>query len=437
MNHIETRRIKQTAIFVMALWLALGATVSAAKQTITVWHIWDREREALFNQIAEDFMAENPDIEVKMSMMGNPGIRDKAMVAIAGGGGPDVLMCDNNVGSGFYYQLAIQGGLYPLDALISRDRVRPDDWYPSVWESTKVDGQVYGLAAVISGPDMLFYNIDAFEESGLDANNPPVTWQDLLNATRKTSRWDDTGALTRLGYNVRSWFAQYVYEGGGSYFDAAGKRVTIDSPAAVNAFRFFLDMEDQLFPGGQVAAFMQAGSDYIQNFFSERIVMQPAGVFFFSMRDANNPDMRMGAAARPYGPGGQPTSFGGASWVYAIPADTKAVEAAWKFVQYVGLGRGMRDFMLVQSRPTPLRTMNSTREFMRVIPEPELVGNLNMLGIALPRHPAIDEIIQITSRAWSQAFQRAKAPEVALSEAAVQAQAKLDEWNARLSATKK
>ena len=61
------------------------------------------------------------------------------------------------------------------------------DFYPSVLDSCRVNGEVYGLPMYIS-PFILYYNTDLFEQAGLDPNAPPATYDEMLTMAEALSQ---------------------------------------------------------------------------------------------------------------------------------------------------------------------------------------------------------------------------------------------------------
>jgi sn-glycerol 3-phosphate transport system substrate-binding protein len=46
-----------------------------------------------------------------------------------------------------------------------------------------IDGKIYGIPYQNSTP-LMYYNVAAFTDAGLDADKPPTTWQEWLDAAK-------------------------------------------------------------------------------------------------------------------------------------------------------------------------------------------------------------------------------------------------------------
>ena len=57
------------------------------------------------------------------------------------------------------------------------------------------EGRNYAVPTAVDG-SFIVYNIDLFEQAGLDPDNPPSTWDDVLEAARAINDLgDDTSAI--------------------------------------------------------------------------------------------------------------------------------------------------------------------------------------------------------------------------------------------------
>lgn len=73
----------------------------------------------------------------------------------------------------------------PVTNVLSADYLA--DFYPSVMDAHKVNGELYGLPLYMS-PYVLYYNKDLFTQAGLDPNAPPKTYDEMLTMAEKLSQ---------------------------------------------------------------------------------------------------------------------------------------------------------------------------------------------------------------------------------------------------------
>ncbi|MEM7331690.1 MAG: substrate-binding domain-containing protein [Chloroflexota bacterium] len=94
-----------------------------------------------------------------------------------------------------------RGVALPVDDLIAgSSMIDLADTTPGFGDSLRYDGQLIGVPAIESFLQWgLNYNSEHVSEVGLDPDNPPETWEDLLEWHRQLTLFDDAGNLNRLG----------------------------------------------------------------------------------------------------------------------------------------------------------------------------------------------------------------------------------------------
>jgi sn-glycerol 3-phosphate transport system substrate-binding protein len=88
-----------------------------------------------------------------------------------------------------------------FDPLIEKDGKTADTFMDQFWPALKpnavIAGSVYGIPFQNSTP-LLYYNVSAFTEAGLDPDHPPATWTDWIAAARALAQADG-GQTQRWG----------------------------------------------------------------------------------------------------------------------------------------------------------------------------------------------------------------------------------------------
>jgi multiple sugar transport system substrate-binding protein len=117
------------------------------------------------------------------------------LTAVASGTPPDIGIWGN------YLDFMSRGVVIPLDDYIAAsDVIDPEKFIPSNWEVIQYQGAVYGIPGfecfVRRGLD---YNTRLVEEAGLDPDNPPVTWAELMEWHEKLTKFDSAGNLIQYG----------------------------------------------------------------------------------------------------------------------------------------------------------------------------------------------------------------------------------------------
>ncbi len=221
-------------MFVTLLIAALFATVPVFAQTEISYLGRGAESErAIYQQLIEDFMAENPDIKVRLDWIaGNaPEIYERVLVLTAAGTPPDAYWIHTySIGD-----LAAQNLLYSLNPLIDRDDVGIDDYYPASVEEFIRDGQVLGLPRE-SSTAVLFYNVDLFNEGGLEAPNETWNWESLLDASKKlTVPSDSNPQYGIVAPTSHAHHLSMVWQNGGRFLNEDRTQSVLGSPESVEA----------------------------------------------------------------------------------------------------------------------------------------------------------------------------------------------------------
>ena len=121
-----------------------------------------------------------------------------------------------------------------------------DDLMPALVEGAKYDGQMIG---VISVEGFIWwglnYNAAHVEEAGLDPDNPPHTFEDLLEWHRQMTLFDDAGNLTRLGldpYDAMAGEPDFpAFSHGLNWWNDEEQTFNIDDPRMAEAMDTFAE----------------------------------------------------------------------------------------------------------------------------------------------------------------------------------------------------
>jgi multiple sugar transport system substrate-binding protein len=283
--------------------------------SLTVWAM-GTEGENL-GVLADDFMAEFPDVDVEVTAVPWEAAHDRIVNAIAGGEVPDVSM----IGTTWMGEFAQLGGLEPTPSNIDADQ-----FFEGAWDTTEVEGVSYGVPWYVE-TRLVYYRTDLAEAGGF--NDAPENWDQLTELAQATA---DGGA--QYGINLQpggqgSWqtFMPFFWQAGGEIMDDEGN-FTLDSDACVEALTYY----DSFFEEGLSRAAM---SDVpVENEFAAGDV----GAFISGpwhvglVTDAGADPESWTVAHQPTEDSG--TSFvGGSNMAVLEQSDNKA--AAWAFIEYL------------------------------------------------------------------------------------------------------
>lgn len=233
--------LKRVSLVVVLVSLILNSiTISAMAQPVEVdfWCSGGREVENGIQRIIDVYEAQNPNVKVKLTMFATwMDMSRRILLSIAGGDPPDCARMKPLTAG----DLASRGALEPLSPYMERDGIRPDEFVDVLIEKSSVyDGVTYVLPQSGSVP-IMYYNVDLFEEVGLDPNRPPDTWDEIVEFGKKIV----DPLKYRWGYYPEStWnaFFMHLYQSGGQYLSDDLTTTKFNSPAGIEAVNWKKDL---------------------------------------------------------------------------------------------------------------------------------------------------------------------------------------------------
>ena len=238
--------MRLTWIALIALVLPLagcggkGQPGKSEKVKVTLF-TWTRPVELAANQkLCQEFMSQNPSIEVEV--INEPGDRamDKLQTMIAAGNPPDVM----SIHGAYFMPLAAKGALLDLEPIVSDPKFDLKDFYPGLVEQCRYQGKLFSLPRYTS-VYVLFYNKDLFDAAGLKYPDNNWTWDDYLAAAKKLTVNSSDPGKRRMGCVIDFWGARiypWVWAAGGEILDKSGKRCLLDQPETQEALQFLVDL---------------------------------------------------------------------------------------------------------------------------------------------------------------------------------------------------
>ncbi|MDN5343133.1 MULTISPECIES: ABC transporter substrate-binding protein [Oceanotoga] len=312
------------------------------KTTVDFWHAMSGERIQIIQSIADRFMEENPDIEVKTQYTGSyKETLNKLIAGVKSGTAPQIVQV-YEIGT----RSMIDGGIIiPIQDMIDKDKTFDEAVFlNSVLNYYRVDGKLYSMPFNSSNA-VLFYNKTLFKEAGLDPNKPPKTFEEVMEYSKKLLKKDSNGNIIRTGltWPTHSWiFEQLLAAQDAPLVDNDNGRSKRAEKAVFNneegqkIFKFFYDMtkndlmlntkkEDwsaarQIFLSGKAAMVMFSTSDVTS---------------FTKEGKANGYDIGTAFLPTPDGAPDGGAIIGGASLWLVDGHSKEKTDAAWKFLKYL------------------------------------------------------------------------------------------------------
>lgn len=324
-----TRRTLAASTAAFAIAASLSGAAYAQKTVVDFWHGLPQPLGGQLEQIVKDFNDSQDKVQVNASYKGSyPETMQAAIAAFRAGNAPHVVQMFE---VGTATMMAAGPAIKPVYQLMEEAGATfdPKAYIPAVggYYSSK-DGKMMALP-FNSSTAIMFYNKDAFQKAGLDAGKPPVTWPELVEATKKlkaagvacpfTTSWPTWIQFEQLGalHNV-----PFATEQNG--FGGLKAELKINGPLQVKHLEMLVGMQkdglfkyggrdnipDALFPAGECA-----------------IIHASSGLRGRIIKEAK---FGWGAAPLPYWPedakdGPKNSIIGGAAfWVMTSPKRTAA-----------------------------------------------------------------------------------------------------------------
>ena len=219
----------------------IGSAFGQDANTLSFWQFYApggdvKPQVDWFVKMVEDWNAAQ-DVKVELAYVPNADYvsGSKLSTSFASGQGPDIFI----ISPGDFLRYYNGGVLTDLTPYIEPDAQK--DFPESVIANRMVDGKFYGVPMEVE-PMAFYYSVKAFEDAGLNENDVPKTWDELLETAKKLTTPDRYGVLfeTTPGYYQNFTWYPFMWQGGGEFQTADGKSA-FDSPATVAALKLWQD----------------------------------------------------------------------------------------------------------------------------------------------------------------------------------------------------
>jgi multiple sugar transport system substrate-binding protein len=307
---------------VLLVFMLVGLTLlSFGKTKISVWQFMMDDN--LSQQVKADFEKANPDIELEIVQLSWATGFDRIVTSIAAGTAPDVI----ELGNTWLATFASQGVLRPVDDLVGKAK---DDYV--AWNFVEYQDKYWGFPWLLA-PRCMYYNLELLEKAGLDPDNPPKTWMELLNASAKIHALgpDIYGVGLCVGelYSpYQEWFLPAVWGNFGHFVSPDLKKATLNSDPVIEAAYYYRSLKDYALLGKESELAEAFGKGKLGFFF--------AGPAYINNTQRDYPETIFEVAfiPKPRENYGYHASFAGGE-VLGISSQCKNIDEAWRVVEYL------------------------------------------------------------------------------------------------------
>ncbi len=284
-----------------------------------------------------EFNKAHPDINVTPVYTGSYDDTNlKTRAAIQAGHSPAVAIMSAN----FIREYVINNLAIPLDPFIKADGQTDDafmdQFFPALRQNATEGGHVYGAPFHNSTP-VMYYNVQAFKDAGLDPDHPPATWQEWVDDAKKLTKRDGNN-VTQWGlemvstYDTLGWLVSgFAMSNGGQYYNTGyGGEVYYNTPSTLGAVQFMDDLVHKfhVMPAGVTDPNAVGAA-----FFSGRaaMIVNSTGALGF-VRDSMKQPYRVAFVPRAME---NAVAIGGASLIIPRGNSPERQKAAWTLIKWL------------------------------------------------------------------------------------------------------
>lgn len=346
-------RLRSTATAALITGLALtltacgsdGGTAAAGGEPGTIT-IWARDSQQGFMEDLADLYNASHETQAEVTIIPAAQFVQKFGTAAASGTAPDVASIDLV----YLPYFASVGALEDITDLTT-ELDYYEDLSPAHRRLAEYEDAVYALPFTAEA-SVLFYNKELFRQAGLDPEQPPTSYAEILDAARKiTALGPDTYGYAIAGAcggcNVFE-FTPHIWASGGDVLSEDGTEAMLDSPEVTEALEFYRTLwTDGSMPN---SAQTDVGTAQSAGFAAGTVGMTPLGAFAVPTFEEAGIDF--GVAPLPGEDGGS-ASFAGGDEI-AIPSGSRNKEAAREFITWA-TGEEAQT-LLAKTGSVPVRT---------------------------------------------------------------------------------
>lgn len=297
---------------------------SGSAQKIVFWQHTSPARDAVVQEVAQQFEADHPGVTVETQFIPYAQYFDKLVAALDSGTGPDVFQVAEEMSE----QFIMSDLVAPVPEDVATTDQIAQDYLPAVTTRLKYEDKYWGMPTDVQ-TGILIANTDLLTQCGGDPDNLPKTWDDLKAMARQCTVRDDQGNITQAGLDTGgAWniTGQALYsDDPGTYFDAATCKADLMEPDTIARF----DNIAQFVQGDDAvdsAAFLP-GEDKFSLGKAVFSITLPVAI---GTLEEQFPDVHFVVGQAPTDDG-TPSTFV-RSWTYFVNKATNDDSLAWQFV---------------------------------------------------------------------------------------------------------
>lgn len=205
-----------------------------------------------------EFEAQHPDIKVNAIYAGNYNDTRVRALAALNSGQPAQLSVLFSID---VHELMGIDAIVPFDEVVETDEERAwlNSFYPALMENGVVDNQVWGIPFQRS-TIVMYYNKDAFRTAGLDPEQPPQTWEEMVEMGQQLTMRGSNNEVDQWGLMIPStgypyWmFGALAMQNDEVLMNSEGNETFFNNPGVVEALTYWQDLSGKyaVMPQGMI-----------------------------------------------------------------------------------------------------------------------------------------------------------------------------------------
>ncbi|WP_273322543.1 ABC transporter substrate-binding protein [Vallitalea guaymasensis] len=311
------------------------------KVTVEFWHGYTAEKTEVLDGMIAEYEKQNPNVKINAKFVATgEEMLQKVQTALLSGEEPNMLW-GYPTWTGV---LESSGKLVDMGEIL--DDELKSDLPIGLLEAGKYKGRIYSVP-IEAGTLYLIYNKDMFKEAGID--NPPTTWEELYDISKKLSDGDRYGVWLPIAPNERTtWtFETFLWQNGQDVLNAEGNNIGFNNEKGLEALEFYTKMIKDGYAPTAVG----------QDPFIDKQVAMVYATQGAANAYINKYEMNVGVAMLP---GKDKLATGlGSNHYFMFKSDDKVQQETLKFIKYMTTGENHAEWAI---KAGYLPVSNSARE---------------------------------------------------------------------------
>ena len=359
---MKNKKILLIVLIIISLGFGCGERnnkTADAKIKLVFWHSFVASTIPALNELIDKFETEHPNIQIEAQYIpSGDALIQKLITAIRSKTAPDISWLHSD----FLEDLVEADAIYKMEDFINGSNGLAEgeieDIYPALIQFSSWRGTLYSLPMEATNL-ALIYNKEMFRKAGLDPEQPPKTWDELHEFSKKLTfdkdkngKDDQTGMFIPIypaAGPLGSWMVwqwePFLWQAGVDIINEEQTKVLYDGEGGVKA----LELWQKIYRDLRLRTFT---SDFDVAFASKRLAMSMDGPWNLPRYKDLLKNLDWAFAPLPTGPVKQATVVGGE--YLAIFKQSKHPDVAWQFLKWI-IEPEIQAFWAMRSGYLPIR----------------------------------------------------------------------------------